>query len=268
MRRTLSERLRRLLLSALICVPAAFGLSSCTPPPLRVEMWGDSIASQASPYVNFFLGISGKATSRTHVFPGTALCDWLPDIRRELDPANPAGFHPQAVVLEFIGVPWFQCMRDARGVSLSGQALIDKVASDSAVAIGIASRARVPVYFASAPIFRGDAGRYVGDTPLGVMYSRLPARFPGGLIRFIDAALSVEWRGHYTDTLPCLPFEHCTGHWPDGTPTVVVREADGVHFCPVPEVAGLPPYCPVPSPGAMRYAMAITSRVLHDFHLG
>jgi len=246
---------------------AALGLSSCTPkpPPLRVELWGDSIAFQAAPYFNYFLAATGKVTSRARVFPATSLCDWLPEIRRELDPANRAGFHPQAVVLEFTGVALFPCMKDAHGVPLEGQALIDKYVADAGIAIDLAIRAHVPIYFVSPPIYREDAAKYVGTTPLGDMYSTLPARYPGERVRYIDAAESVEWHGHYTDTLPCQPFEHCTGRWPDGTKTVVVREADGRHFCPAAEIWW---DCPVPAPGAMRYAAAITSRVLADFRLG
>lgn len=258
---------RRLLASVLVSVLATIGLSACTAPQsrIRVEMWGDSIGFQAAPYVNYFFEASGKVTSRTRVFPATSLCDWLPEIRRELDPANRAGFHPQVVVLEFTGVALFQCMKDAHGVPLAGQAIIDKYVADTATAITLATRVHVPIYFVSPPIYKEDAAKYVDTTPLGRMYSTLPAKFPGGLVRYIDAAAAVEWHGHYTDTLPCLPWEQCTGHWPDGTKTVVVRESDGKHFCPAKETWW---DCPVPAPGAMRYAAAITSRVLHDFKIG
>jgi hypothetical protein len=253
------------VLSALVGVLAALGVSSCTltkPAPLRVEFWGDSIGFQAAPYINYFIDATGKATVRTRVFPATSLCDWLPEIRRELDPANRTAFHPQAVVLEFTGVALYPCMQDAHGVPLAGQAIINKYVADTATAIAIATKAHVPIYFVSPPIYKEDAAKYVDTTPLGVMYSKLPARYPGGLVRYIDAAQAVEWHGHYTDTLPCSPWEHCTGRWPDGTKTVVVRENDGRHFCPAPEVFW---DCPVPSPGAWRYAAAITTPVLHDF---
>jgi hypothetical protein len=243
----------------------ALGLSSCTlqkPAPIRVEFWGDSLGYQAAPYINYFVDATGKAVSRTRVFPGTSLCDDLSDIRHELDPANHAGFHPQAVVLEFSGVALYPCMLDAHGEPLAGQAILDKYVADTATAIATTTRAHVPIYFVSPPIYREDAAKYVDTTPLGKLYSALPARYPGGLVRYIDAATAVELHGHYTDTLPCLYFEHCTGRWPDGTKTVVVREADGRHFCPAKEIFF---DCPVPSPGAMRYAAALTSPVLHDF---
>lgn len=99
------------------------------------------------------------STSRARVFPATSLCDWLPEIRSELDPANRAGYHPQAVVLDFTGVALFPCMKDAHGVPLAGQAIIDKYVADSATAITLASRVHVPIYFVSPPIFREDAAK-------------------------------------------------------------------------------------------------------------
>jgi hypothetical protein len=268
-----SRCLRRLHAFMLTAAIAGLAVSAaCTPPkppPLRVEVWGDSIAGQASPYISFYLGLSGKVTTRIHTFPGTALCDWFSDMRSEL--TSPAGFHPQAVVIQFSGDAFTPCMKQPSGVAYSGQALINKYASDSAYVISLFTRVHVPVYFVSTPISRAQAAQGdVGNTPLGVMFSQLPARFPaGGLVRFIDGAAAVEWHGHYTDTLPCAPWETCTGHWPDGTPTVVVREVDGTHFCPVKEVPvpGGFTRCPVYMGGAARYALAISGPVLRDLHL-
>src|ERR1700759_3635811 len=100
----------KILLVGLAVVLTAVG---CTPtkPPLRVEFWGDSMGTQAGPYFNYFIAASGKATSRTHTFPGTSLCDWIPDIRAELNPANRSGFHPQAAVIEFNEFAYTACMR-------------------------------------------------------------------------------------------------------------------------------------------------------------
>ncbi len=262
----------------LVAALAGVGVSTaCTPapkpPPLRVEVWGDSVAAQASDYIGFYLGLSGKVTTRIHTFPGSAMCDWFPDMRSESNLSNPAGFHPQAVIIQFSGDAFTPCMKASNGVAYSGQGLINKYAADSAYVASLFTRAHVPVYFVSTPISRAQAAHGdVGNTPLGVMFSKLPSRFPaGGLVRFIDGAAAVEWHGHYTNTLPCAPWETCTGHWPDGTRTVVVREADGAHFCPVKEVP-IPggngfTRCPVYMGGAARYAMAIAGPVLRDFHL-
>ncbi len=271
------DRLTHLLLAFLTATGASGAHSAAVAPhprpvqttPVRVELWGDSMGAQSAPAFQQLLAASKHAVSANHTFPGTAICDWLADMRREVDPANPAGFHPQAAVLVFSGIAYTACMRDRHGAELTGAALIDKYRSDAAAAIAIFEHAHVPVYFASVPISRANAAAgMVGNTPLGKMYATLPKLHPGGT-RFIDAAQAVEWHGHYTDTLPCEKGETCTGHWPDGTATVVVREADGKHFCPVAEVPtggawGLKE-CPVVMPGAVRYMRAITTKVLDDF---
>jgi hypothetical protein len=236
--------------------------------PVRVELWGDSMGMQAAPSFGLQLALSKHAVSANHTFAGTAICDWLGDMRREVDPANPAGFHPQAAVFVFSGISYTACMRDSHGAELTGTAMINKYRADAAAAIAIFAKAHVPVYFASVPISRDDAAAgIVGNTPLGKMYATLPRLHPL-TARFIDAAQAVERGGRYTDTLPCEKGETCTGHWPDGTATVVVREADGKHFCPVAEVPTGDQWgllgCPVVMPGALRYMRAITTRVLGD----
>jgi hypothetical protein len=263
-----------LAVALLTAVLATFGLVACTPtpPPLRVELWGDSFSAQASTYFDYFIGLNGKAVGRTHAFGGSALCDWFADMRAETNPANPAGFHPQAVVIQFSGDAFTPCMKGPNGQPLSGQAAINKYASDAAMVIAFFSSQHIPVYFVSTPIIWADAKNgVVGMTPLGRMFSTLPARYPGIGVHFIDAAAAVEWHGHYSATLPCLPWETCTGRWPDGTKTVVVRQADGVHFCPVKEVPipGNPfglQQCPVYMGGAFRFVTAITGPILRDFH--
>jgi hypothetical protein len=237
-------------------------------PPLRVELWGDSISAQAAPYFGFFLGLTGRAVAREHTFGGSALCDWFPDMRSEIDASNPAGFHPQVAVIQFSGDAFTPCMHDANGAAYSGQALVDKYAADSATAISVFTSAKIPVYFVSTPISRGQAAQgAVGNTAIGVMFSKLPALFRSNpLVRFVDGAAAVEWHGHYTDTLPCQSGETCTGHWADGTPTVVVRQADGTHFCPVAEImVDGATSCPAAMPGAKRYVLAIVDRIAQDF---
>jgi hypothetical protein len=233
-----------------------------------VELWGDSVSAQAAPYFSFFAGLTGHAVVREHTFGGTALCDWFPDMRSEIDPSNPNGFHPQIAVIQFSGNAFTPCMRDAAGVAYSGQELVNKYAADSATAIAMFTPAKIPVYFVTTPISRSQAAQgYVGNTPLGVMFSKLPTLFRSNrLVRFADAAAAVEWHGHYTDTLPCMKGETCTGHWADGTPTVVVRQADGTHFCPVKEImVNGSTSCPAAMPGARRYVEAIIARIAQDF---
>jgi hypothetical protein len=234
-------------------------------------VWGDSIAGQAASNIAFVLGESGKVVTRLHTFGGTALCDWFTDMHNELNPSDPDAFHPQVAVIQFSGDAFTPCMHDANGVAYSGQALVNKYATDSALTIALFGQSKIPVYFVSTPISAGQAKQgYVGLMPIGVMFSKLPARYRAGhLARYIDGANPLEWHGRYSATLPCLPWETCTGRWPDGTKTVVVRQADGTHFCPVAETVNADgsKTCPVFMPGAQRFATAIAGPILRDFHL-
>ena len=87
-----ARRFVGLIFAALAAFPI---LAACTPvpPPVRVEVWGDSIGQQAGPYMDYFLGSNHHVTSRVATFPGTGICDWLPFIRNDLNPANRSGYH-------------------------------------------------------------------------------------------------------------------------------------------------------------------------------
>jgi hypothetical protein len=130
----------------------------------------------------------------------------------------------------------------------SGQALVDKYAADAATAVAMFAKAKMPVYCVSTPLSESQSLLYTNLTPLDVMFSQLPARFPvGNEVRYIDGATPLQWHGKFSFTLPCLPWEVCTGRWPDGTKTVVVRQADGTR--------------------AQRFALAISGPVSRDFRL-
>jgi hypothetical protein len=63
-----ARRFGGLIFAALAAFPI---LAACTPvpPPVRVEVWGDSIGQQSGDYSNFFLGYNHHATSRVATFP-------------------------------------------------------------------------------------------------------------------------------------------------------------------------------------------------------
>ena len=73
--------------------------------PIRVGLFGDSLAVQSEPYFNFLLQASGKATVSDFAYGGTAACDWLPKM---LEYARTQ--HPRAVVFEFVGNAFTSCM--------------------------------------------------------------------------------------------------------------------------------------------------------------
>jgi hypothetical protein len=66
--------------------------------------------------------------------------------------------------------------------------------------------------------------------------------------------------GAFTWSLPCLPFEPCTG----ASGTNIVRSPDGVHFCPTGDttIEGYFEVCNVYSSGAFRFAAAMLGPAL------
>lgn len=84
---------------------------------------------------------------------------------------------------------------------------------------------------------------------------------------YVDAGAAVLDHGRWTDALPCLPDEPCSGIAgavaTDG-PVNVVRAPDGNHFCPVAHdaVDGVVATCPVWSSGAYRYGTAMAEPVV------
>jgi hypothetical protein len=124
------------------------------------------------------------------------------------------------------------------------------------------------VYFAGAP--RSHAAELRNDPDINwfnSMYEALATAAPNA--SYLDAGAAVLSSGRWTETLPCLPNEPCTG--PGGVN--VVRAPDGGHFCPgaADAVHGVTAVCSVWSSGAFRYGTAMADGVLDGpagFRLG
>jgi hypothetical protein len=229
--------------------------------PLRVALYGDSLAFQAQGFFEHALTEAGAVTVDAHTFGGTAICDWLPTMA-----SDAAIFHPQAVVLEFSGNALTPCMGDGAGQPLFGAAKLDKYATDANSAIRIFTATGARVYLAGYPISRAAAeGLMPGWDQLNTLYAGLARSTPG--TAFIDAGSTVEDHGHYSDTLPCLVREPCIGTLDGAGPRNAVRAPDGVHFCPggqdaVNTATGL---CATWSSGAYRYGLAMAAPVIHEW---
>ena len=160
--------------------------------PLRVELWGDSLAEQAADYIRYFFEVGGGVTVKIRAFGGTAVCDWLADIRTELDPVNPKAFHPQAAVLEFNGDAGTPCTIDLAGNRLTGQDLVRKYLADSMSAIDICTQANVPIYFVTNPLDSVTQWAFSGFTQIEALLLPAPriasGRRPGALDRCGDGA--------------------------------------------------------------------------------
>jgi hypothetical protein len=248
--------------AAAVPVRDAAVVSSPAPTPLSnplVILYGDSLAWEAKDaFVQAFAG-HPEAQIITRTFGGTAICDWLDQMRD--DAANLA---PGAVVLEFSGNNLTPCMEDVDGRGLTGDAYWARYRADAQAAIDTFAPHNTRVYLAGAPISYDQeaSGDFHGGL-VNAMYEQLAGERVG--VVYVDAGAAVLDHGRWTATLPCVPGEPCTGGTDRaGRAVNLVRAPDGGHFCPAAEEAklGIVGACPVWSSGAFRYANAMARPVL------
>jgi hypothetical protein len=227
----------------------------------RVALYGDSLAWQARVEFSAALAEGGITQVTTRTFGGTAICDWLPQMR-----ADQAHLRPNAVVIEFSGNAFTPCMKDPAGRPLSSPAYFMRYSDDARTVVAIFARDDALVYFAGSPIGRqAEQSHDQNVARLDHVYATIAATDLN--TRYIDAGAAVLDHGHWTGTLPCLRKEPCSGGTdPSGRRVNVVRAPDGSHFCPSapPAVLGVTDACPVYSSGAYRYATAMAAPVIVD----
>jgi len=227
----------------------------------RVLLYGDSLAWESRDAFTSALGRAGITDVITRTFGGTAICDWVPQMR-----VDQAALHPDAVVVEFSGNALTPCMKDADGQALTGIAYSRKYMTDAQTVMDVFASDGSLVYFAGAPISRrAEAAHDATVATLDAMYADVAASSPLG--RFVDAGAAVTAHGGWTATLPCLGGEPCIGgRDASGTPVNVVRAPDGAHFCPAghPAVGGVTGACPVWSSGAWRFGTAMADPIPLD----
>jgi hypothetical protein len=246
---------------------SACGSSTATSPPVTdngpvsVVLFGDSLAYQAAPYFDTLIQAGGKARVKNFVFGGTAVCDWLPDMHKV------ARSHPQVVVMEFVGNAFTPCMH---GCPVGSASAVNRYCANMSEAIHLFLAVGTHVYLEGAPI---DDTEWISHDrhwdDLNKAFALLASRYPGG-VTYVNAGRAVEGPGgSFTWTLPCLAFEPCNGPTIAGVQTDVVRSPDGVHFCPMssPSIDGRVTRCNVYSSGAFRFAAAMATPVIHEYHL-
>ena len=218
------------------------------PPPARprhVVLWGDSLAHESALFFQWAVQQSPDLTVETRTWGGTAPCDWYAEIMQWPD-TQPI----DVAVLEFSGNVRTPCMR-ADGRTLSGQERVDKYRADLGREALHLRNLGATVYVIGPPVFRPDFDPNRVEE-LNEMYAELAAEHEG--ISFVNAGEVVLAGGQYADRVPCAPWEGDAQGCVNGT--ITVRSPDGAHFCPTNFVDGS---CPVFSPGAFRFAMAMAA---------
>jgi hypothetical protein len=206
-----------------------------------VMLLGDSLADQAAPYLATLL--PGRQMIAAY-FGGTAPCDWLLK-----HPPIAAG---STVVISFSGNSLTPCMADGAGGHLAGKAVVNRYRADVGTLVSQALAEHAHVILVGQPVHIDLTGDNDNVQALNVMYTEMAAR-PG--VAYVDAGAAVENAdGSFAHTLPCLTGEPSCG--PSGSN--VVRNDDGVHFCPG---ASVPGACTEYSSGAFRFADAMAKAI-------
>lgn len=208
----------------------------------RVVLWGDSLSVESADYFQQALQRHGVQNVLTRTWGGTAVCDWLPDMRNIA-----TTWHPTLAVVVFNGNTLTPCARRAPQLTEYSQDL------DSA--ISILKSAGVRVVLASTPPGRTTPATPEGLSQIGLLFRDAALR---NHLSFVAAGSAVLAAGKYTDYLPCLPHEAACGA--DGRNQV--RAPDGLHFCSRPSQVHWSPICPVYDSGAYRFGSALAEGVI------
>ncbi|MDH3705963.1 MAG: hypothetical protein OES57_07830, partial [Acidimicrobiia bacterium] len=188
-----------------------------------VIVYGDSMALSMSEHFTNFTQAGGRLNLVWRAGNGTSICSWLPGAADDI-----AAEQPWAAVVLFTNNTFLPCMADANGDPLTGDAAIDKYQADLEELLAVTGEAGVPTKLLTLPITRLES---VKDNPTSQRINAFLLDVAARLdhVEIIDAATAVlDEDGNYTETLPCLPTEPCTGGVDDdGVPVNLVRDPLG-----------------------------------------
>ncbi len=227
--------------------------------------YGDSLSSQASPYVHHYFELGGQYLVVDRTLGGTAPCDWLPKIRRDIE-----RYAPAAVVFQFSGNALGGCMSGSRDALLPADPSVPsdpepyfaQYERDTRRFARIARERRVPMFVAASPPKFDFHDASEGWGRLDQIYRDVAAAEHA--IYMPESRLAVaNPDGTRVESLPCLSIEPCFGEPVVGHNALFA--SDRGHFgCAVPippPVRGVTAKCPAHSSGALRYALAMVSVV-------
>ena len=214
----------------------------------KVLFFGDSLSYEAGPYLKQDFNPS-TTDDALHLFPGTALCDWLGQIDKLTRRTA-----PDVIVLQFIGNHLTRCIDKASSfVAQYGKDLRSAISQLRSIGVR-----RIVV----------DAGPI---TPIATWWLSLVRTYRTDVASFhsrdiiyatgADAAVESS-TGAFVTNLRCLPVEVKYHKCVAGS-MIQVRANDKVHFCPVPlaNVGTKVVVCPVYASGAYRFAKGLARAV-------
>lgn len=235
-----------LLVAGILAAATTEAPATAAERPAKILLVGDSLAWEAVDHFRFFAEGSGHQL-QVATFGGTAICDFLDDV---VDLT--ATFRPNVIVAAFTGNALTPCMRGVDDRPLHGLAYGEKYRQD--IAAMTAAAAGASIIWVGPPAPAGDPANF---ETLSALYARAVADWPNAV--FVDGGAHISPNRRWVRTLPCLPFEPCTGPTVDGVGHNVVRAPDRTHLCPSIGDApgGVVALCPEYSSGALRYALTM-----------
>lgn len=219
------------------------------PKPLRIAVFGDSLSVEARDYVTFIAGQTGVRVD-FNVFGGTAPCDWYAAMRT----AKASGRY-NAVVTAWAGNQNTACSKGDTLVMYDQMLKVQKQ---------IWGRTPLTVMMAPSPVVGAASETQVNTVRAVIAWTGNALGFKV----YDPQSAFLNGGGVSSGTAPCVADEPCA-NIPDpltGAPSNIVRQSDGLHFCPAPyenvptgsgPSEGSTPLCNGFSPGAFRYAGAI-----------
>ena len=214
----------------------------------RIALYGDSLGMEAGGDFSYIAHAAGASTL-IRTYGGLAVCDFLPTMR-----SDAVSWQPTAAVLEFSGDAFTSCMA---GAAIGTPLYYQRYEADMQTAIDTFRPYGTEVFIVGIP-YDASTVENQNVTNLNKIYASVAAANIG--VTYLDAGQAVMSASTFTQTLPCLPSEPCTG--PSGTN--VIRAPDGIHFCPTGQttIDGDLAVCNVYSSGAYRFAAAMLAPIL------
>jgi hypothetical protein len=208
----------------------------------RVDFFGDSVSWESKHWI--LAALSHRAQAYPHVFPGTSLCMWFPQMRQA------AAQHPAMVLLTF--GPEFQAPCDHTTDRFR------EMQDDAGTAAEIFSGSKV--IFATDPARKNDTalqGRvYAAYEAAAKAHKNASVSYPDRVVAPGDV---------FSEYLPCLPDETaamgCITAY--GQRVIKIRAPDNMHLCPI--IPPIPGECPVYASGERRFGVAVAAPAIAAF---
>ena len=210
--------------------------------PATVDFFSDSIGFESVEFLRGELDSRGDQLGQYAGFPGAALCDFVDELADRATDSE-----VDIVAVQFLGNFIDRTCIESRVADFADeQALVDAYLDDITAVVKSfeQSSTQLVIVIGPEPVASSAYTRRIAEG-----YRRIAAERG---VPVIDSTEGLrDAAGVVQPHLLCGPGEDC-----DDAGLVTVRSPDGIHLCPVSYQAGA--VCPTHSPGASRFARAVS----------